>query len=79
MKALIHYIDQINAHLAVFGRTPLDLYADYVEVRHAVEVLGSPKILSKAGTLSREETEARTNKWLDAMSELDRIEAELTA
>lgn len=79
MKALTRYLDQINAHLAVFGRSPLDPYADYVELRRAVEVLGSPEILSKDGTLSREETESRTNEWIDAMAELDSIEAELTA
>lgn len=79
MKALVHYLDEINAHLAVFGRAPLDPYADYVELRCAVEVLGSTEILSKDGTLSREETESRTNEWIDAMRELDKIEAELTA
>jgi len=79
MKALTEYMDQINAHLAVFGESPLDPYRDYAEVRRAVEVLGSPEILTKDGTLTRAEVEARTNTWLDAIAELDRIEQELTA
>jgi len=79
MKALTEYMAQINAHLAIFGEAPLDPYRDYAEVRRAVEVLGSPEILSKDGELSIDETVERTNTWLDAMAELDAIEQELTA
>jgi len=79
MKALTGYMAQINAHLAIFGEAPLDPYRDYAEVRRAVEVLGSPEILAKDGELTREEVEARTNTWLDAITELDAIEQELTA
>jgi len=79
MKALTEYMAQINAHLAIFGEAPLDPYRDYAEVRRAVEVLGSPEILTKDGELTRAEVEARTNTWLDAMAELDAIEQELTA
>jgi len=79
MKALTEYMAQINAHLAIFGEAPLDPYRDYAEVRQAVEVLGSPEILSKDGELSIDETVERTNTWLDAMAELDAIEQELTA
>jgi len=79
MKALVSYMDRINAHLAIFGEAPLDPYRDYAEVRRAVEVLGSPEILSMDGELSRAETEHRTNEWLDAIMELNAIEQELTA
>jgi len=79
VKALTEYMAQINAHLAIFGEAPLDPYRDYAEVRRAVEVLGSPEILTKDGTLARAEVEARTNTWLDAITELDAIEQELTA
>jgi len=79
VKALTEYMAQINAHLAIFGEAPLDPYRDYAEVRRAVEVLGSPEILSKDGKLSIDETVERTNTWLDAMAELDAIEQELTA
>ena len=79
MKALTGYMDRINAHLAIFGEAPLDPYRDYAEVRRAVEVLGSPEILSMDGELSRAETEHRTNEWLDAIMELNAIEQELTA
>ena len=79
MKALTEYMAQINAHLEIFGEAPLDPYRDYAEVRRAVEVLGSPEILSKDGKLSIDETVERTNTWLDAMAELDAIEQELTA
>jgi len=71
MKALTEYMEQINAHL--------DPYRDYAEVRLAVEELGSPKILTKNDTLTQEEVVARTNKWLDAIAELDAIEQELTS
>ena len=79
MKALTGYMAQINAHLEIFGEAPLDPYRDYAEVRRAVEVRGSPEILAKDGTLSRAEVEQRTNTWLDAITELDAIEQELTA
>lgn len=79
MKALTSYMDRINAHLAIFGKAPLDPYRDYVEVRHAVEVLGSPEILSKDGTLTCEEIEQRINEWNNAMQELTLIGEELMA
>ena len=80
MTALIRYLDSINHRRSLFGRRRvLDLYDDYAEVRIEIEALGSPEILSGDGEYTREETEARTNEWIDAMLALDEIEKELTA
>ena len=79
MTALTRYTDHINLRRAMLGRAPLDVYSDYVELRMEIEALGSPEILAGDGEYSRAETEARTNDWIDAMRELDRIEQELTA
>jgi len=79
MKALKEYMEQINAHLATLGEAPLDPYRDYADVRLAVEELGVPKILTKNDTLAQEEVVARTNKWLDAIAELDAIKQELAS
>lgn len=79
MKALVRYMDEINHRRSLFGKAPFDLYADYAEVRAEIEALGSPEILSHDGEYTRAETESRTNEWLDAIRELDSIEAELTA
>jgi len=77
MYALIHYVDNINFRRSLFGAAPLDLYADYAEVSHQIEVLGSPEILSGDGHYTIEETTQNTNVWLDAMSQLKEIEKEL--
>ena len=79
MKALTRYMDHINLRRAMLGRTPLDVYADYVELRAEIEALGSPEILGGDGEYSRAETQQRTDNWIDAMRELDKIEQELTA
>lgn len=79
MKALTRYTDHINLRRAMLGRAPLDVYNDYVELRAEIEALGSPEILSGDGEYSVEETRQRTNDWIDAMLELDKIEQELTA
>jgi len=79
MKALKEYMEEINAHLVTLGEVPLDPYHDYAEVRLAVEALGIPKILTKNDTLAQEEVVARTNKWLDAIAELDEIKQELAS
>ena len=41
MKALTRYMDHINLRRAMLGRAPLDVYADYVELRAEIEVLGA--------------------------------------
>jgi len=79
VKALTHYIDHINLRRAMLGRAPLDAYADYAELRAEIEALGSPEILAGDGEYTRKETEDRTNDWIDAIQELNRIEAEVTA
>lgn len=77
MQALTNYLDQINYRRSLFGKAPLDLYADYVEVRTQVEALGSPEILSGDGEYPLEESRRRTDEWLDAMQELKDIGKEL--
>ena len=79
MKALVRYMDEINYRRSLFGKAPLDPYADYAEVRIEVEALGDPALLSGDGEYTRAETQRRTDEWLDAMQELNHIEAELTA
>jgi len=79
-KALANYIDRINIRRSLFGgRPPLDVYDDYVELRTEIEALGSPEILAGDGEYTREETQRRTDEWIDAMVELDNIEKELVA
>lgn len=79
MTALTRYLDEINLRRSLFGRAPLDPYADYWEVRIEVEALGSPEILAGDGEYSRAETQRRTDEWIDAMLALDEIGEELTA
>ena len=79
MKALTRYMDYINLRRVMLGRAPLNLYNDYVELRAEIEAMGSPEILGGDGEYSVEETRQRTNDWIDAMLELDRIGEELTA
>jgi hypothetical protein len=79
MKALTRYMDHINLRRAMLGRAPLDVYSDYVELRMEIEALGSPEILSGDGEYPLAESRRRTDEWIDAMRELDRIEQELTA
>jgi len=80
MTALTRYMDFINFRRSfVFGQPPLDVYADYVEVRQEVEAMGTPEILSGDGEYSIDVTAHRTNEWLDAITELNEIEQELVA
>lgn len=79
-KALAIYIDQINYRRSFFsGCAPLDVYYDHAELRELIYSLGDPAILSGDGEYTREETESRTNEWIDAMTELDWIGVELAA
>jgi len=78
-KALSSYIDQVNYRRSLFGSAPLDVYYDHVELREVIYSLGDPAILSGDGEYTREETERRTNEWIDAITELDWIGVELAS
>lgn len=69
-KPLAAYIDRINVQRALFGRAPLDVFDDYVELKGELDLLGSPEILAGDGEYSREEVERRTQEWNDAVTEL---------
>jgi len=78
-RALVNYVDFINYRRSLFGHEPWDVYDNYAELREEIDVLGDPEILSGDGEYSRAETQRRTDDWLDAMAELDRIGQELMA
>jgi len=77
MKELTQYIDQINFKRSLFGKAPVELTNDIVEIRETIEGEGQPAQLSGDGEYSIDETARRTNFWLDAITQLNEYEKEL--